>query len=188
MVLPTPEDIKKQRIHLNLTQNELARLAGVSQPLIARIESGDVDPRLSTLNKIFCAFQATAKGKVLAVDLMHTPVIHTHPDSSVEEAVDIMEKEGFSQVPVIENGIPVGSISSDRVVHSLTERNTEKLSNKQVREIMSGSFPTVSKDTEVSTISHLLEQSHAVLVVERGKVVGVVTQHDVMKLVHQKKG
>ena len=187
MVLPTPEDIKKQRTSLNLTQNELARLAGVSQPLIARIEAGDVDPRLSTLNKIFSAFEATQKERVLAVDLMHTPVIHTHPDSSVEEAVDIMEKEGFSQVPVIENGVPVGSISSDRVVHSMTEKNTEKLSNMQVKEIMSGSFPTVSKDTVVTTISHLLKQSHAVLVVEQGKVVGVVTQHDVMKLVHKKK-
>ena len=188
MVLPTPEDIKKQRINLNLTQNELARLAGVSQPLIARIEASDVDPRLSTLNKIFAAFETKEKERVLAVDLMHTPVVHTHPDSSVEEAVDIMENEGFSQVPVIKNGVPVGSISSDRVVHSMTERNTEKLSNMQVKEIMLGSFPTVSKDTVVTTISHLLEQNHAVLVVEQGKVVGVVTQHDVMKLVHKKKG
>jgi len=46
MFLPTPEELKKRRTNLNLTQNELARLAGVSQPLIARIESGDVDPRL----------------------------------------------------------------------------------------------------------------------------------------------
>ncbi|MCD4809259.1 MAG: helix-turn-helix domain-containing protein, partial [Methanosarcinales archaeon] len=52
MFLPTPGDIKKRRVGLNLTQNELAKLAGVSQPLIARIEAGDVDPRLSTLTKI----------------------------------------------------------------------------------------------------------------------------------------
>ena len=51
---------------------------------------------------------------------------------------------------------------------------------------MGSSFPTVSKDTIVSTVSHLLEQSPAVMVVEQGKVVGVVTQHDVMKLVHKK--
>jgi predicted transcriptional regulator len=186
MFLPTPEELKKRRTNLNLTQNELARLAGVSQPLIARIESGDVDPRLSTLTKIFDAFVVMEKQRIKACDIMHTPVIQTHPESSVEEAVDIMEKEGFSQVPVIENGVPVGSISSDMVVHSMTERDTEKLSNMKVKEIMGSSFPSVSQDTIVSTISHLLEQSPAVMVVEQGKVVGVVTQHDVMKLVHKK--
>jgi predicted transcriptional regulator len=56
----------------------------------------------------------------------------------------------------------------------------------QVKEIMGSSFTVVSKDTDVSTISHLLEQSPAVLVVDWGRVVGVVTQHDVMKLVHTK--
>jgi predicted transcriptional regulator len=80
----------------------------------------------------------------------------------------------------------VGSISSDMVVHSMTERDTAKLSHMKVKEIMGSSFPTVSRDTVVSTISHLLKQSPAVMVVEQGKVVGVVTQHDVMKLVHKK--
>ena len=186
MFLPVPEDIKKRRISLNLTQNELARHAGVSQPLIARIESGDVDPRLSTLSKIFNVFEHMEKQRIYANDIMHAPVIHTHPHSSVEEAVEIMEKQGFSQVPVMENLVPVGSISSDMIVHSMTEKDTEKLSHMKVKDIMGSSFPTVSKDTKVSTISHLLEQSSAVLVVEQGKVVGVVTQHDVMKLVHKK--
>ena len=186
MFLPTFEDIKKRRIYLNLTQNELARLAGVSQPLIARIEAGDVDPRLSTLSKIFDAFEATEKKRIFAVDIMHSPVTHTHPDSSVEEAVDIMEREGFSQVPVIDKGVPVGSISSETIVHSMIHSDTEKLSHMQVKEIMGSSFPTVSKDTVVSNISHLLEQCSAVLVVEEGIVMGVVTQHDIMKLVHKK--
>ncbi len=52
MQLPTPEDLKKRRNELGLTQSDLAKRAGVSQPLIARIESGDVDPRLSTVRKI----------------------------------------------------------------------------------------------------------------------------------------
>ena len=186
MFLPSPEDIKKRRIDLNLTQNDLARLAGVSQPLIARIESDDVDPRLSTLSRIFNAFELTEKKKVQAADIMHSPVIHTQPGSSIEEAVNIMEKEGFSQLPVIENGIPVGSISSDTVVHYITEHDTKKFSHMQVKDIMSSSFPAVSKETLISPISHLLDQSPAVLVVEWGRVVGVITRHDVMKLVHKR--
>ncbi len=42
MQLPTPEGLKKRRNELGLTQSDLAKRAGVSQPLIARIESGDV--------------------------------------------------------------------------------------------------------------------------------------------------
>lgn len=44
--------IKKMRIEAGLTQNELARMIGVSQAHIAKIENEKVDPRLSTINKI----------------------------------------------------------------------------------------------------------------------------------------
>ncbi|MEM2850330.1 MAG: helix-turn-helix domain-containing protein [Candidatus Bathyarchaeia archaeon] len=50
--LITPEDIRRLRKLFKLTQRELAIRAGVSQSLIARIEAGTVDPRLSTLGKI----------------------------------------------------------------------------------------------------------------------------------------
>ena len=71
MFLPTPDDLKKLRLDFNLTQAELASRAGVSQPLIARIESGDVDPRLSTLNKIFNVFDAARKEKIDVRKIMH---------------------------------------------------------------------------------------------------------------------
>ena len=45
--IPSPEDIRRMRIRAGLTQKELAERAGVSQSLIARIERGSVDPRLS---------------------------------------------------------------------------------------------------------------------------------------------
>jgi len=52
MRIPTGEEIKKARQDRGLTQAELAARADVSQPLIARIESGDVDPTLATLHTI----------------------------------------------------------------------------------------------------------------------------------------
>ncbi|MFC6725523.1 helix-turn-helix transcriptional regulator, partial [Halobium palmae] len=42
MELPTPQDLRERRTGLDLTQSELAERADVSQPLIARIEGGDV--------------------------------------------------------------------------------------------------------------------------------------------------
>lgn len=184
MNLPTPEDLKKKRTELHLTQNELAKRAGVSQPLIARIESGDVDPRLSTLRKIFNAFEEAEKEQILVKDIMHTPVIHTSPEDSVESAVQMMEEHGFSQVPVINNGVPVGSISEDMILRSMADKKTSTISQMLVADMMGGSFPTVSPSNDIGLVSHILERNPAVLVLERGRVVGVVTKHDVIKLLH----
>ena len=52
MHIPTPSEIRAKREMLDLTQSELARKAGVSQSMIARIEAGSVDPRVGTLDKI----------------------------------------------------------------------------------------------------------------------------------------
>ncbi len=185
MFLPTPEDLKKLRLELGLTQHDLATRAGVSQPLIARIESGDVDPRLSTLHKIFNAFDAARKEKVLVRNVMHSPIIHTTSDSSLEEAARILEKHGFSQMPVLDGGVPVGSISTDQIVASMTDRDIKKVSHLLVRNIMGESFPTVSPATDANTVSRILEKNPAVLVLEKGVVVGVVTKHDIMKMLHE---
>jgi len=185
-MLPTPEDIKERRLALHMTQNELAKRAGVSQPLIARIESGNVDPRLSTLKKIFTAFELVEREQVVAVDIMHSSVIHTRPDDTVEDAVSLMEEEAFSQVPVLYNGVPVGSISSDNVVHQIVEHRKGEIGSMLVKEIMGSPFPTISLTTDVDTIFHILEKHPAVLVVEHGKVTGVITQHDIIQLVHRK--
>ncbi len=44
--------IRESRLRAGLTQAELARRAGTSQPAIARYERGDVSPRVATLDRI----------------------------------------------------------------------------------------------------------------------------------------
>ena len=184
MQLPTPERLRQKRIELSLTQSDLAKRAGVSQPLIARIESGDVDPRLSTLRKIFTAFEEVEKEKILAKDIMHSLVIFVSSEDAVEYAVKLMEKHGFSQVPVIDNGVPVGSISEDTILKYMAERKASAISQMKIRDMMGDAFPTVSPTTELDVISHMLERNPAVLVLEKGVTTGFVTKHDVIKLLH----
>jgi predicted transcriptional regulator len=113
---------------------------------------------------------------------MHSPIIHTSSDSSVEDAARIMEEHGFSQMPVIDNGVPVGSISTDRIVSSMTDQDIKKLSHQLVRNIMGESFPTVSQTADANSVSRILEKNPAVLVLEKGKVIGMITKHDIMKM------
>ncbi|VVB88582.1 CBS domain protein [uncultured archaeon] len=85
-------------------------------------------------------------------------------------------------MPVIDGGVPVGSISTDQIVASMTDQDIKKVSHLLVRNIMGESFPTVSPNTDANTVSRLLEKNPAVLVLEKGKVVGMVTKHDIMKM------
>jgi len=48
-MLSNISDIKKKRIELNITQSDLATVAGLHQSAITRIESGKLDCRVSTL-------------------------------------------------------------------------------------------------------------------------------------------
>lgn len=60
MQIPTGEDIRAARKNKGLTQSELAEQAGVSQPLIARIESNNVDPTIDTLYSVVSALNDSA--------------------------------------------------------------------------------------------------------------------------------
>ena len=51
------EEIKKIRKKLGMTQTELANRAGVSQSLIAKIESARIDPTYTKTQKIFAALR-----------------------------------------------------------------------------------------------------------------------------------
>ncbi|MFB6126288.1 MAG: CBS domain-containing protein [Halolamina sp.] len=176
MELPTPQDLRERRTDLDLTQSELADRAGVSQPLIARIEGGDVDPRLSTLRSIVAALEEAAGAVVRADDLMHEDVVNVAPDDAVSTAVERMEAEAFSQLPVLDAGVPVGSISQGDVVHA-----GEDVGNLPVSEVMSESFPTVARDAAVDEVRNLLDHYKAVVVTDGGETVGIITEADIAR-------
>ncbi|MHC1570918.1 MAG: CBS domain-containing protein [Methermicoccaceae archaeon] len=184
--IPTPEDIKRKRKELNLTQVELAKLAGVSQPLIARIEAGNVDPRLSTLKKIVDALNELQGKKVMAKDIMHAPVVGISRGDSLNKAMRLMEEHGISQLPVLEDDNPVGSISVDAVSRCILEERGDDVMHMRVEDVMEEVFPSIPPTMDTEVVFHLLEVRNAVLVCERGKAVGILTKHDLMKLASEK--
>jgi len=58
--VPSPIDVRLARKETGLTQGELADKAGISQPMLSRIEGGDVDPTLSTLRDLAEAIEESA--------------------------------------------------------------------------------------------------------------------------------
>ena len=177
MELPTPEDLRERRTDLELTQSELAERADVSQPLIARIEGGDVDPRLSTLRRIVDALEEAEGGVLRARDLMHSPVVSVAPDDSVHETTELMDEKGYSQVPVVREGSPQGLIGTS----DIRQRPEENVGDLPVAEVMGESMTAVEPDATLDAVDSHLDHNDAVRVVEDGETVGIITEADVAR-------
>jgi predicted transcriptional regulator len=91
-----------------------------------------------------------------------------------------MDELGLSQIPVLEEGRCVGSLRENRVLAKVVR--DRDLLNAPVREVMETGFPTVDVDASSNEVTRRLQTSPAVLVEEYGRIVGIITRHDVLDL------
>ena len=170
------EEIKKIRKKLGITQTELANRAGVSQSLIAKVESGRIDPTFSKTKKIFAAISdLEKKEEVKANMLMTNKIISIGSDASIKDAINKMKKYQISQLPVVDNNKLIGLVSESTILDALL-----KSKGKEVKDVMQEAPPIVSKTTSVQVISNLLKHYPMVLVSEEGKLIGLITKSDLL--------
>src|SRR5512133_1892227 len=126
MHIPTPEELRSRRETLGMKQTELAKRAGISQSMVARIEAGNGEPRVSTLNKIITVLNSSEPRKIRAIQIMHTPVLSVQPEDPISRAVEIIEKNNISQLPDIERGVPIGCVSESVIVTAIEQQRLHK--------------------------------------------------------------
>ena len=107
-----------------------------------------------------------------------TQLVSVAPTDNVGEALARMDEVGVTQLPVIEDGRSIGSVRENRVLARVV-RNRELL-DAQIHEVMEASFPTVDVDVSSDEVTRRLRTSPAVLVEEYGRIVGIITRHDVL--------
>ncbi|MEN3328431.1 MAG: cystathionine beta-synthase [Acidobacteriota bacterium] len=107
-------------------------------------------------------------------------LVSVTPANTVAEALEQMDDLGLTQMPVLEEGRAIGSLRENRVLAKVV-RNRELL-NSPVSEVMEASFPTVDVDASSSEVARRLQTSAAVLVEEYGRIIGIITRHDVLDL------
>jgi len=183
-VLPSIENLTRMRRELNLSQHALAREAGVSQSLIAKMERGRIHPSYESVKKIYEALIAVHSRRnrnLKAKDICQRKVVSVDPDATVEEASKRMQNGNYSQLPVLSDGKIVGSISEDIIV-SLLGRGTRfnTIRKMKVREIMEDAFPQVDENMDIQIIASLLQIRKAVLVVKHGEMIGIITKADLL--------
>jgi predicted transcriptional regulator len=74
----------------------------------------------------------------------------------------------------------VGSMRENRVLAKVV-RNHELL-DSSVSEVMEASFPTLDVDSSSNEVTRRLQTSSAVLLEEYGRIIGIITRHDVLDL------
>ena len=102
------------------------------------------------------------------------------PQDKLADALAKMNELGLTQLPVLEDGKPVGSVRENRALSQVVKNRD--LLEASVSEVMEASFPTVDVDASSNEVTRRLQSSPAVLVEEYGRIVGIITRHDVLDL------
>ena len=170
------EEVKKIRKKIGMTQTQLANRAGVSQSLIAKIESNRIDPTYTKTKKIFAALsELEKKDEINAGQLMTSRLISVGSGDLIKEVIAKMKKSQISQLPVIDDYKLVGLVSESTILDALLHSK-----GKLVKEVMQEAPPIVSKTTSIQVVSNLLKHFPMVAVSEEGKLVGLITKSDLL--------
>ena len=171
------QNIKKMRMALDLTQHQFAKSAGVSQSLIAKIESGKVDPTYSKVKQIEEALHLLSSKKEPSLEeVMTKKLITAKPSEKAAEVIKIMNSKNISQIPVVEGDNVIGLVSESSALE-----NAEKLKVSGAKDIMDEAPPIVSINASLSVVSSLLKHYSLVLVKKKGVLVGVITKSDLLR-------
>jgi len=179
------DDIKKRRKARNMTQKQLSRMSGVSQSAIAKIESGRMDPSYSAVQDIFSALSSVENAEAIrARDIMNRKIIRVRATDSAHSAISAMRKADVSQIPVFEGENVVGSISERTIVDKMASGvDMKALQKMRVADMMEEAFPRIDQDTPIDVIVAILKARLAVLVSEKGRIVGIISKADLLKIV-----
>ncbi len=103
-------------------------------------------------------------------------------NSTIGEAIKIMNKEGVDQMPVIEGNEFVGSVTTSSLIEKIIYDPT--LKDKSIGEIMDKPMQVVALDSTLDVLSSLLNKNNrALLVRDDQERAHIITQHDILKAI-----
>ncbi len=121
-----------------------------------------------------------------ALDIMTSNVFTLREDHDLNMAQVLSEGKHIRHIPVVNSaGAPVGIIACRDVARALSNPSLTRFA--PVRDVMSTDLVTTSPQTSVSELLKIMasELIAAVLLVEKGKLVGIVTERDVVHALHE---
>lgn len=183
-MLPRLDSIKQARQKLGITQKQLANMTGVSTSMINQIESGRSQPSYETAKRIFdslAAFEGRSDQNK-AGDICSKEIVKLKPSDSLHDAIHKMRKMSISQIPIFDGSEPVGVITEDGVVRHLADSDESSWKKIKLEDVMEARPPMVDYQTPARALVPLVRYSKCVLVTKGGKIFGIITASDTLKM------
>ncbi|MBS1250383.1 MAG: Magnesium transporter MgtE [Chloroflexi bacterium] len=130
---------------------------------------------------------------MLVKERMSHPIITTHPDMPIMDALNLMEKEKIRRFPVVnQRGQLVGIVSKEDILHaapsdvsslSVWEINY-MVSKITVKRVMTPDVITIDEDTPLEEAARIMSDNKVggLPVLREEKVVGIITETDLFNI------
>ena len=106
-------------------------------------------------------------------------ILSVQKTDSVRAAIGLMNKMSVSQIPVMENGEVVGSLTDNKLLARIIDNPT--LKDAQVSDVMEDSMKFVALDSTLDVLSSMVEKEKAVLVRDTQHQIHIITKHDILE-------
>lgn len=118
-------------------------------------------------------------------DIMVTSVITTDNDKNAYDAARIMAEHKIGSLVVVRDGKPVGIVTERDLVRKVCSKDLQ-CSNIQLENIMSKPIISVRSDMPIEDVARIMSDNgiRRLVILESGKLVGIVTVSDLAKYVH----
>lgn len=112
------------------------------------------------------------------------PLVTVTPAQTARQALNLMETYDVSQLPIVDGGACVGSVSEGNLMARAIAGPA--MLDRQIREIMDPPYPVVDETLPLDRFVDLLSRESPAVLVSRGQdLIGIVTRYDVL---HQMAG
>lgn len=107
-------------------------------------------------------------------------LISVSPTDTVGAALELMNENSITQIPVLEDNRSVGSLRESGILTKLLANRD--LIDAKVSEIMDKSFPILEADASLVEIRSKLQKNPAVLIEDFKRITAIITRSDVLDI------
>lgn len=107
-------------------------------------------------------------------------IISLKETDKVKDALELITKTGFSNIPVMVGRKPIGAIRENKLLAKLVDNPL--LYNYEVKEVMEEPLPVLDAKTEINEVKKYLKDNPAILVDDFGLVTDIITRYDLINI------
>lgn len=186
MGFPKLEEIRTRREALGISLKKFAQMVGTKPSFLSQIETRKANPSFDLFETIFFTLDQQEKHTLKAVKTIgqfSKPIVSVTKNETLTNAVSIMHKKDFSQLPVFSNSKCVGLVTEHSIAKFfLKSKGTLDDYTVTVEEIMDFPPPIIDSNYKMTPLLlEFLSDHDCLLVSENGKLTSIIAKIDAIR-------